>query len=78
MDGDPLAWRYINNTKDSITEEYRPMHIVDVRHSALVYPKPRSSHPCEQGVISCHGVGNHLGYNVVKKKEKKSLTNEGM
>ncbi len=31
------------------------------------YPKPRSTHPGEQGVIICDGVGTHLGYQVVKK-----------
>jgi hypothetical protein len=27
----------------------------------------RSTHPGEQGVIICDGVGTHLGYNVVRK-----------
>ena len=29
--------------------------------------QPRSTHPGEQGVIICDGVGTHLGYHVVKK-----------
>jgi hypothetical protein len=66
-DGNPLAWRYISNTKGSIPEEYCAIYIENGLHPALGYPKPRSSHPGEQGAIICDGVGTHLGYNVVKK-----------
>ena len=66
-DGKPLPWRYISNPKGSITEEFCALYIEDVLHPALGYPKPRSTHPGEQGVIICDGVGTHLGYHVVKK-----------
>ncbi len=66
-DGNPLAWRYISNTKVSITKDLCASYIEDVLRPALGYPKPRSSHPGEQGVIICDGVGTHLGYNVVNE-----------
>jgi hypothetical protein len=62
----PLSWRYISNAKGSITEEYCADYIKHVIHPALGYPKPRDTHPGEQGVIICDGVGTHLGYHVVK------------
>jgi hypothetical protein len=66
-DGNPLPWRYISNAKGSTTEEFCAIYIETVLHPALGYPKPRSTHPGEQGVIICDGVGTHLGYHVVKK-----------
>jgi len=66
-DDNPLPWRYISNAKGSITEEYCAIYIETVLHPVLGYPKPRSSHPGEQGEIICDGVGTHLGYHVLKK-----------
>jgi hypothetical protein len=66
-DDKPLAWRYISNTKGSITEEFCGIYIADILYPALGYPKPRFDHPGEQGVIISDGVGTHLGYSVVKK-----------
>jgi hypothetical protein len=34
-DGKPLPWRYISNTKGSITEEYCAIYMEDVLHPAL-------------------------------------------
>ena len=34
---------------------------------ALGYPRPRDTHPGDQGVIVCDGVGSHLCFTVVEK-----------
>ena len=41
-DGDPLAWRYLSNTKGSIIEEYCAMYIEDVLQPVLGYHRRRS------------------------------------
>ena len=66
-DGQPFPWRYISNTKGSITEEFYNLYISDVLYPALGYPKPRTTQPGEQGVIICDGVGTHLWYQVAMK-----------
>ena len=65
--GEPLEWRYINNLKGSMTEEFCGIYIEDILYPALGYPKNKDTHPGQQGVIICDGVGTHLGYSVVKK-----------
>jgi len=65
--GAPLAWRYISNVKGSITEEYCSLYLKDIIYPALGCPKPRATHPGQQGVVICDGVGTHIGINVVMK-----------
>ena len=67
VDGKPLAWRYISNPKGSITEEYCGLYLKDVIYPAMGRPKPKATHPGQQGVVICDGVGTHLGYNVLQQ-----------
>ncbi len=50
-----------------MTEEYCADYIENVLRPALGYPLPRDTHPGEQGVIVCYGVGSHLCFVVVEK-----------
>jgi hypothetical protein len=66
-DGKPLQWRYTSKLKGSVNEEFCADYIENVFKPALGYPLPRVTHPGEQGVIVCDGVGSHLCYNVIEK-----------
>ena len=39
----------------------------DILYPTLGYPQHRSTHPRQQGVIICDGVGTRLGYSVVTR-----------
>ncbi len=66
-DGEPLSWRYTCNEKRSVNEEFCADYITHILQPALGYPKPRDTHPGEQGVIVCDGVGTHLCFAVFEK-----------
>ncbi len=51
----------------NITEEYCGIYLETIVYLALGFPKPRRSHPGQQEVVICDGVGTHLGYYVVMK-----------
>ncbi len=65
--GEPLQWRYTSNLKGSVNEEFYEDYIANVPTPALGYPRPHDTHPGEQGVIVCDGVGSHLCYSVIEK-----------
>ena len=66
-EGNPLMWRFTSNRKGSMTEEFCADYVEQVLYPALGYPKHRDTHPRQQGVIICDGVGTHLGHTVVEK-----------
>ena len=66
-DGEPLAWRYTCNTKGSVNEEFCADYVEHILRPALGYPLPRDTHPGQQGVVVCDGVGSHLCFSVVEK-----------
>jgi hypothetical protein len=43
------------------------IYIEEILCPSLGNPKPRDTHPYEQGVVICDGVRTHLAYSVVKK-----------
>ncbi len=63
--GEPISWRYASNVKRSMTDEFCAGYIETMIYPALGYPSHRDSHPGQQGVIVCDGVGTHLGANVL-------------
>ena len=65
--GEPIAWRYTSNVKGSVNEKLCQNYIETVLHPALGYPKPRDTHPGQQGVIVCDGVGTRLCEGVLDK-----------
>lgn len=65
-DGKPLLWRFTSNKKGSMNEDFCVDYMTEVLHPALGYPKPRETHPGQQGVIICDGVGTHIGHKVVE------------
>jgi len=66
-DGEPLTWRYTFNLMERLNEEFCADYTENVLRSALGYPLPRDTHPGEQGVIVCDGVGSQLCFIVVEK-----------
>ena len=69
-DGFELAWRYTSNVKGSVDSEFCADYIENVLHPALGYPPPRDTHPGQQGVIVCDGVGTHICYDVIERAIK--------
>jgi hypothetical protein len=49
-----------------VNEDFCSLYVKEILHPALGYPKPRDTHPGEQDVIICDGVGTHIGYYVLK------------
>ena len=66
-DGKPLSWRYTCNLKGSVNEEFCADYIEHILQPSLSYPLPRDTHPGEQGVIVCDGVGIHLCFAAIEK-----------
>ena len=64
-DGKPIAWRYTNNAKGSVNEEFCCLYAKEILYPALGYLKHRETHPGYQGVIICDDVGIHIGYSIV-------------
>ena len=69
-DGNELAWRYASNLKGSVDSEFCADYIDSVLYPALGYPPPRDTHPGQQGVIVCDGVGTHICYEVIERAIK--------
>ena len=72
-DGNELAWRYTSNLKGSVDSDFCADYIENVLHPAMGYPPPKDTHPGQQGVIVCDGVGTHLCYQVIERAIKCGL-----
>ena len=56
-----------------MTEEYCGLYLKEINCPTLGCPKPRATHPEQQGVIICDGLGTYIGLNVVLKTDELGL-----
>ena len=65
-DGNPLKWIYQCNDKGSMNEAMNLHYVKNILWPALGYPKPRATHPGQQAVVICDGVGSHITLPVLE------------
>jgi hypothetical protein len=66
-DGEPLAFCYTCNNRASVNEGLCEDYVDKILRPALGYPLPRDTHPGDQGVFICDGVGSHLCFTMAEK-----------
>jgi hypothetical protein len=65
--GKAIPWRYFNNVKGLVNEEFCAIYIKDITCPLFGYPERKVIYSFQRDVIICDGVDAYFAYSVAKK-----------